>query len=284
MKDKKELAKMALAGILLASTLPAGVQAEEIHSTGILLAVAGCPAHGCGGNKPSPTPAKTGQLADAAGDLSVPRSSASQGGGYGNATPSSPSSVGGSYGSSYGGVTTYDTGPSAAYRMNSGGGYGVPENRPGSSSDAGSWSGTGRPADLGRSRVQDYNVNAYNTNRNFNTSPTYEGQYLDSSYYSDTVAPYGAPKTSYGSGPGYQGGAGYGYGYEGVATSGIMSEAQLLTLLSPQGKDLYAKLDPEGKALALQLASQANFSNKDLAVKEATARMQERRSYMQRYK
>lgn len=280
-KEKKDLAKLALAGLLLASTVTADVQAVEVKETGVLLAVAGCPAHGCGGKKPpanTPTEEKKveDKVADAAGDLAIPRTPGSQGGGYGRYNPADSSGVGGSYGGtsasgSYGSTSPSNRGSSV------GGGYGVPENRPGSRSDAGSWGGTAS-TDLNRSRVQEYNYSSYNTNRNFETNPTYEGRYLDSSYYSDTVAPYGAPRTGFGNNAGYQGSGGY--GYEGVATSGILTEAQLFALLSPQGRDMYLNLDPEGKALALQLASQANYTHKDLAVREAYARMQERRNYM----
>lgn len=275
MKEKNELAKLALAGLLIAAHLPADTQAEPVNATGVLLAVAGCPAHGC----PSTHPSKQNkQIADAAGDYARPDNS--QGGSYG--IPSSSSyNVGGSYGGVYNSTTnagSYSATPSINQGANVGGGYGVPENRPGSASDAGAWSGTQR-SDLGTSRVQGYNYNAYNTNRNFETSPTYQGNYLDSSYYSESVAPYGAPRTTFGNGQ--EGDQVRGYGYEGVATAGIMTEPQLISQLTPQGRNLYLNLDPEGKALALQLASQANFSNKDLAVREAAKRIQERRSYMQ---
>lgn len=261
-KEKSDLAKLALASLLLASTMTADVQAHEANATtGVFLAVAGCPAHGCPGKKP-PSPEKSAgdKVADAAGDLATPRSAGSVGGGY------SGTSIPGSYSS---------TSPSNR-GTTVGGGYGVPENRPGSRSDAGSWGGTSG-TDLNRARVQEYNYSSYNTNRNFETSPTYEGRYLDSRYYSDTVAPYGAPSTGYPA-AGYQESGGY--AYESVNVPAIMTEAQLFALLSPEGRKLYASLDPEGKALALQLASQANYTHKDLAVREAFTRMQERRSYL----
>ncbi len=289
-KEKRDLTKLALAGLLLASAATADVQATEAQATGVLLAVAGCPAHGCGTTKPPPPPEKpdddtrkptprgkpADQVADAAGDLATPRSSSSQGGGYSRNNPGESYNVGGSYSGtsmpgSYSSTSPSNRGTSV------GGGYGVPENKPGSRTDAGSWGGTAT-TDLNRARVQEYNYGSYNTNRNFETNPSYQGRYLDSSYYSDTVAPYGAPRTSFGDNAEYQGTGGY--GYEGVAAPAIMTEAQLFALLSPEGRNMYTNLDPEGKALALQLASQANYTHKDLAVREAYTRMQERRNYM----
>lgn len=114
-----------------------------------------------------------------------------------------------------------------------------------------------------------YNYNSYNTNRGFNTSPTYEGRYWDSSSASGSVAPYG-----------YDPQGSHGYSYESVTTSGILTEPQLLSQLSDQGKQIYLSLAPEGKALALQLASQANYTNKDVAVREAQRKYDERRNAM----
>lgn len=298
MKNKKELTKLALAGLLLASQTSAEAAAiQEVRSCEMLLAVAGCP-NGCPGktssnqpqsnnnsqsnttppsnpqssNPSSPNSTPSTQLADAGGDLATPRSS--QAGAYG--IPNYPaSSVGGYYGGSLP-PGSYTNAPNGA---SMGGSYGVADSRRGNSTEAGSWGGA-VPPDLGRWRVQEYNQSSYNTNRNFETNPDYQGRYIDSSYYSENVAPYGAPGTSnygtYAGNKGYQ----YGYGYEGVTTSGIMTEAQLRALLSGEGWSLYQRLDPEGKALALQLASQANYSNKDLAVREAFIRMQERHSYI----
>ncbi len=58
----------------------------------------------------------------------------------------------------------------------------------------------------------------------------------------------------------------------------IMTDSQLLGQLNPQGKGIFMSLDPEGKALAIQLASQDTYKDKNLAVKEAQRRMNERRS------
>lgn len=61
-----------------------------------------------------------------------------------------------------------------------------------------------------------------------------------------------------------------------ASTSTPMTESQLLNALNPQGKAMYQSLDSEGKALALQLASQDTYRDKNLAVKEAQRRMSDK--------
>jgi hypothetical protein len=55
-----------------------------------------------------------------------------------------------------------------------------------------------------------------------------------------------------------------------------LTEAQLLVALNAQGRAIYLSLDAEGKALALQLANQDSYRDKNLAVKEAQRRTNER--------
>ncbi len=62
-----------------------------------------------------------------------------------------------------------------------------------------------------------------------------------------------------------------------TTSSATLTEAQLLGMLTPQGRAIYLSLDPEGKALAIQLASQETYRDKNLAVKESQRRMNERR-------
>lgn len=57
-----------------------------------------------------------------------------------------------------------------------------------------------------------------------------------------------------------------------------LTEVQLLGMLNPQGRAIYLSFDPETKALAIQLASQDSYRDKNLAIKEAQRRMNERRS------
>jgi hypothetical protein len=61
-----------------------------------------------------------------------------------------------------------------------------------------------------------------------------------------------------------------------VNSSQTMNEAQLLGALNPQGRAMYLSLDPEGKALAIQLASEDSYKDKNLAIKEAQRRMNDR--------
>ena len=227
------------------------------NSREVLLAVAGCKS--CHGKLSTDN---SGEVADAAGDLSSPRGSL-QGGSYGSQNDQSNRNLGGSYG----GKTDSSSYSTPYYRAPvSGGTYGAR-----SSGEAGSWQGSNSRtnANLNSKANPSYDYNSYNTNRGFNTSPTYQGRYWDSSSPTTTVAPYGYnPQVS------------QGYSYEGVATSGILTEPELLGQLSDQGKALYLSLPPEAKALALQLASQANYPNKDVAVREARIKFDERRNAM----
>ena len=211
------------------------------------------------------------EIADVAGSYSHPIHSSSP----------TPATIGGAYGSRAisGSDFSIQSRPSSI-----GARYSAPITPYGSVSEAGSWSSV-TPTDIGRSRGGVYNYNGYNTNRNFETSPTYQVNRpllpptplaVPTVPTVPTVAPYGAPYTT-------QAGGGYpaitSSGYEAVNASAVMTEAELRPLLSPQGWALYTNLTPEGKALALQLASQANFTNKDLAVKEAYLRTEEKRIY-----
>lgn len=65
-------------------------------------------------------------------------------------------------------------------------------------------------------------------------------------------------------------------------TTSTLTEAQLMGMLNDQTRNIYLSLDPEGKALAIQLASQESYKDKNLAVKEAQRRMNERVSTMNR--
>lgn len=62
----------------------------------------------------------------------------------------------------------------------------------------------------------------------------------------------------------------------GTATVTI-TEIELVRQLSPQAKAIYQSLDSEGKVLARQLAGQESFRDKDLAVKEAQRRINDKR-------
>ena len=60
--------------------------------------------------------------------------------------------------------------------------------------------------------------------------------------------------------------------------STTLTDAQLLGMLNDQGRKIFMSLDAEGKALAVQLASQDLYKDKNLAVKEAQRRMSEKQT------
>lgn len=57
----------------------------------------------------------------------------------------------------------------------------------------------------------------------------------------------------------------------------MMTESELLSQLNEEGKKTYNSLDANGKALALRMASQDSFKDKNLAVKAAALKMSEKR-------
>lgn len=67
-----------------------------------------------------------------------------------------------------------------------------------------------------------------------------------------------------------------------VTSSQTLNEAQLLGMLNPQGRAMYLSLDPEAKALAIQLASEDSYKDKNLAIREAQRRMNDRLGVMRR--
>jgi hypothetical protein len=98
------------------------------------------------------------------------------------------------------------------------------------------------------------NYSDANTNRGYNTSPGYSDNYRS---YSSTEGDTDSMRSG--------------------ATTKTMSEADFQKQLSSQGKAIYQSLDSEGKAMARQLASQDAYKDKDLAVKEAQRRSNEKR-------
>jgi hypothetical protein len=144
-------------------------------------------------------------------------------------------------------------GPPPGYRGPATGGYNNP---------AGSYNNYGNPS------------SGYNAQPG---APAYREDYRGASYGSMSgTSEYGMT----GSNRGNVTDANYDYNAAaGTASSATLTEAQLTGMLSPQGRAIYASLDPEAKALALQLASQDSYRDKNLAVKEAQRRMNERRGF-----
>lgn len=67
-----------------------------------------------------------------------------------------------------------------------------------------------------------------------------------------------------------------------INSAATLTEAQLLGMLNQRAKNLYLSLDQEGRSLAIQLASQDSYRDKNLAIMEAQRRMSERRGMMNR--
>lgn len=125
--------------------------------------------------------------------------------------------------------------------------------------------------------------NSYNVNHGGgDTTPTYMDSYLDRGYgspprrnmaNSDLNRQYNAVSD-------------YDYNRSVASTvnsSQTLNEAQLLGALNPQGRAIYLSLDPAGKALAIQLASEDSYRDKNLAIKEAQRRMNDRLGLINRY-
>ncbi|WP_042281989.1 hypothetical protein [Candidatus Protochlamydia sp. R18] len=62
------------------------------------------------------------------------------------------------------------------------------------------------------------------------------------------------------------------YNHATSAVSNTISEEQLVSSLNGETRKIYDNLSTQGKALAIQLASQDNYRDKNLAVKEAQKR------------
>lgn len=119
----------------------------------------------------------------------------------------------------------------------------------------------------------------YNTNRGYNTSTNPNDTYRTySSDGSDVQANTNMNRN-------YNTASDYDYQRTGTGMSAMssstMNEADLAKQLNSQGKAIWNSLDPEGKALALQLASQESYRDKNMAVKEAQRRINERRGMSQ---
>ena len=123
----------------------------------------------------------------------------------------------------------------------------------------------------------------YNTNRMTTTSSGYQPpSKTTEQFYPSTSTPsadtFGSTTHTY---QNYAPPA-YNYSPQGYIQSSqpLVSEAQLLQMLNPQTRALYLSLTPQAKALALQIASQPTYSNKNMAVREAARRYAEQQGMM----
>lgn len=124
----------------------------------------------------------------------------------------------------------------------------------------------------------DANGSSFNTNRGYNTAPNANDTYRTYSSDSEVQANTNMNRN-------YNTAGDYDYQRTGTGQSSMspttMNEADLAKQLNAQGRAIWNSLDPEGKALALQLASQESYRDKNLAVKEAQRRINERRGMTQ---
>lgn len=134
-----------------------------------------------------------------------------------------------------------------------------------------------------RDNLPTKNYDNYNTNRNYSTETNYGNPYESSSNQSRPSQ--GSAGQFSNNNLNRNNNTAADYNYNRATTNAGKStytwtEAQLLTAITPQSRTIYLNLDPEGKALAVQLASQDSYQDKNLAIKEAQRIISERRSAM----
>jgi hypothetical protein len=233
MKQKKDLAKIALSALLLASTASANATVFEQGSQEVLLL-----AKSCGAN--------CAAVADNFKESQYP---------YNQNSPYQPNQT-------------------DIYRSNSANPYGSTStngndsnyyNNPyGSSNNSSSYSPNASTSDSSVKTEWDKSGNnnsagTVNTYQSTTRSASYGSSPSNSTYKND--GDYSQKTTSTTT----------------TSSQGTLTEAKLLALLTPQGRAIYLSLDPEGKAMAIQLASQDSYKDKNLAVSEAQYRMNTKR-------
>jgi hypothetical protein len=102
-----------------------------------------------------------------------------------------------------------------------------------------------------------------NTNNNWNAA------HISNHSYSQTGTQYQSNANGYHS---YNNAEEVDYNHATSAVSNTISEEQLVSSLNSETRKIYDSLSTQGKALAIQLASQDNYRDKNLAVKEAQKR------------
>lgn len=278
MERKQDLAKIALTALLLSATAP--VQADHnVESQEVFLAALGCGANSCAATG-------RGRIAD---NTDITKSTSDYSYQPGSSYTTQPSTSGSSTSntrtntsypsstSTYGTSTTGSSETSSTPDRYNSNGYGKPQS---------GYGAVNHQLDTGRTYNDTY-YNSYNANRTSPTSPSYVDSYRGTAeVYEASPYPYGgnySTKTNlnrdYNTSSDYD----YNRGAATTSTSSVtLTEAQLLGMLNPQARAIYLSLDPEGKALAIQLASQDSYRDKNLAIKEAQRRMNDRRGMTSR--
>lgn len=240
--ENRKLAKLALAALVLAANVPAGIQAhEEEKANETLLAAHACGSH-CGAHRSEISDNSTpGAGAGSYGTSSNPYQTGSRG------TSSSYGSTGSSMGAYNTGSSPSSTNPyssasgSSAYGGSSG--YGSSSDTSGRSS--GSSSDWNTNPNTGKS-------SEWNTNRSYGSKA--DSDTFTSRYESYTTTP-GA------------------YGTTTSATM-LMSDEEFKSHLDRDTKEIFDSLNRSGKDLAKTLANDPSYKDKNAAVKEAQKRTQ----------
>lgn len=304
MKYQKDLTQIALTALILASTNSANAQndtdadVEFLSSTGafkapvgasmdhsmegdatqgIFLAV-GCAAHGC----PSPAPAKNGVADNKADNKKDEARTVNQNSSPIN-QPNSNEKNGDKDSSSENRDFSRDFSspkyPNQGYRTQ---GYSTQGGYPNQDKIEKNLDRRGEVSYITTQR--EFYDSGYNSQRAGLTSPVYVEDYRASTFDTRPL-----PYPEYGGMTNfnreYNTTTDYDYNRASVTTATsntTLTEAQLLGQLNSQGRTIYLNLDPEGKSLAIQLASQDSYRDKNLAVREAQRRMSQRRGLINR--
>lgn len=265
MEYQIDLKQLALAALILASAAPFDSQADQTQQQSLYLA-AGCPAHGC--------PAKANnQIVDNQGKDQEgyyhPKSSREENSkpveeNRGNGNPAVPQ------------TEKKGQGSSKAENLQS-------LNSAGYLSPAGELYAANTVNGYYRDGAYT-SVDRYNSQHSGVIAPTYIEDYR-----SNTIETRPLPTPEWGGltnfNREYNTTTDYDYNrgqVTTVASQQTLTEAQLIGVLSSKGRSIYLNLDPEGKALAIQLASQDSYRDKDIAVREAQRRMNQRRGLLYR--
>jgi hypothetical protein len=269
MEHKKDLARIALAALLLASATPANGQTNDFSEVEGIFLAAGCP-NGCPA-KPSPKDviADHANSAEGSGEENKKSTSSIQNDKTKNviADHAEEPSKGSSEASKKSSIQNGKINSDQSKTKNS------------SQKDAKSQDNyTALAYGDNRGYNYPYPTSSYDSQRSGVTSPVYIEDRIGNTY--DTKS---SPYKEYGGmtnlNRDYNTVSDYDYNRAAVTTSTspfTLTETQLLGLLNDRGRQIYLNLDPVGKALAIQLASEESYRDKNLAIREAQRRMNER--------
>lgn len=239
MENKKGLAKIALAALILASITPVTGHAD-IEAHGTVLAV-GCAAHGCPAATKNGSTSSTSANDDSSYNARNPNQS---GRGYSHQSYGMSNNPTGSNPSRY-----------ADYPNTYKGAGNPPSGYEGSASG-----GDNRPWNSGREDFREANPgSAFHPASKYGAMSGVNEESRTENDYQHNRATVTTP-----------------------ASTATLTESQLLGLLNPQERAVYLSLDPEAKALAIQLASQDSYHDKNLAVQEAQWRINAHRLTLNR--